>query len=305
MDNANAQETATKSKALEKRTIVETQIMRQSAGEALAAAEEAQIKARFSMAYARGRDVDQFRLNLLREAARPTFAAVACYAKPRAGKVIKGPSVRFADTATRLFGNVDVQQRTVFDTDELRQVLITATDLQSNVTKSETITVRKVVEKRRVYDRDKIVGKRINSEGLEIYLVQASDDDLYMAEHAAAAKARRNLELQLLPADIVEEAILAAETTATKGDGVDPSKKRKAMIDAFSASGITPAQVRAYLGKDLELATDGDVTHLRHVWTAIQEGATWDDITGTVDGTAAPTEPEKKDAADEILEKLA
>jgi len=274
MDNANAQETATKSKALEKRTIVETQIMRQSAGEALAAAEEAQIKARFSMAYARGRDVDQFRLNLLREAARPTFAAVACYAKPRAGKVIKGPSVRFADTATRLFGNVDVQQRTVFDTDELRQVLITATDLQSNVTKSETITVRKVVEKRRVYDRDKIVGKRINSEGLEIYLVQASDDDLYMAEHAAAAKARRNLELQLLPADIVEEAILAAETTATKGDGVDPSKKRKAMIDAFSASGITPAQVRAYLGKDLELATDGDVTHLRHVWTAIQEGAT-------------------------------
>lgn len=294
-------------RALEKRTMIETSITRQSAGEALAAAEEAQVKARFAMAYARARDVDQFRINLLREAARPGFANVAIYAKPRAKKLIKGPSVRFADTAARLFGNLDVQQRTLLDTDEIRQVLITATDLQSNVTKSETITVRKISEKRVVYDRDKILGTRINSEGIEIFLVQATDDDIYMLEHAAAAKARRNIELQLLPADIVEEAIQAAETTMSQTDGKDPGAKRKTMVDSFFSLGITPAQIRDYLGRDLETLTEKDLLHLRQLWTAINEGATWADIIGSdpeENTDSKSSEKKEQDPVDSIIVKL-
>lgn len=49
---------------------------------AMAAQQKAIVEARYKMALARPRDIDRFRQDLLRDARRPSFAAVAIYRKP-------------------------------------------------------------------------------------------------------------------------------------------------------------------------------------------------------------------------------
>ena len=85
---------------------------------------EAQIKARYLYAERHPRDLDLVRQKLLKECRRPAFAAVARYLKPR-GKGVEGPSIRFAEAAIRLMGNIAVEQSTIYDDREKRIVRVT------------------------------------------------------------------------------------------------------------------------------------------------------------------------------------
>src|ERR1051325_11866299 len=78
----------------------------ETASRAVAAREEAAVKARYIMALERPRDLDLVRQRLLKECERPGFAQVAIYAKPVGEKKVRGLSIRFAEAAIRNFTNV-------------------------------------------------------------------------------------------------------------------------------------------------------------------------------------------------------
>lgn len=92
----------------------------ETAASAVAAREKAAIEARYVMALKRPRDMDEVRVRLLKECDRPGFAEVAKYEKPVAGQKIVGLSVRFAEAAIRLAGNILTQVLIVFDDRERR-----------------------------------------------------------------------------------------------------------------------------------------------------------------------------------------
>src|SRR4051812_13196904 len=75
----------------------------ETASSALAAAAEAQVKAQYLVALNRPRDLDNVRSLLLKECERSTFAAAAIYSKPVGGKKVTGPSIRFAESAKRIY----------------------------------------------------------------------------------------------------------------------------------------------------------------------------------------------------------
>jgi hypothetical protein len=265
----------------------------QAAGEtavsAVAAQVVASVQARYTVAIARPRNLDQVRVSLLNECRRPGFARVAIYNKP-IGQGVTGPSIRFAEAALRCLGNVLPEVITVFDDADKRIVRVSVTDLEGNVTYSKDVTVTKTVERANAKGQE-VVGQRVNSRGSTVYIVRASDDDCLNKENALVSKALRTVALRLIPGDILDEALDTVEETLRSKAAEDPAGERKRMVDAFASIGVNPTMLVAHLRHPLEQITPAELSKLRGVYLAIKDGeATWVDVT-EADAEQAPEKP--------------
>ena len=248
----------------------------ETAASAVATQAAAMVQARFTVALARPRDVDNFRARLLKDCQRPGFAEVAIYSLPRGGKRIEGPSIRFVESALRAWGNADSQAQVLFEDDEKMIVRVTVTDLETNATYSSEHRIAKTVERRELKGGQKALGERTNSFGDRVFLVQATDDDLAMKMNALVSRAIRTNGLRLIPGDIVEEALDVVRKTQHTKDATDPDAGRKKVADAFATLGVSPAHLREYLGHELGTSAPAELADLRAVFAAIRDGqATW------------------------------
>jgi hypothetical protein len=247
----------------------------ETASTAMAAAARAQVQARFLVAIQRPRDIDNFRVNLLKDCKRPGFAAVARYHKP-IGKGIEGPSIRFVEAALRHFGNVVVDPVIVYDDPQKRIVAVTATDLETNFTVGRQVVVEKTVERSKPMDDGFFFTVRKNSYGKNVYLVPAIEDDLLAKQGALVSKAMRTEGLRLLPGDIVEEAQVCIQEVLRDRAAKDPDAERKAVADAFASLNIAPSDLKDFLGHDLAQCSPAQLAELRGIYVSIKEGEiTW------------------------------
>jgi len=232
------------------------------------------VQARALIAIHRPRDVDDVRIRLLRECARPGFALVARYAKPVGKSKVCGPTIRFAEAALRLWGNVDVQADVTYEDAEQRIIRVSIVDLETNASYSACVPVAKTVERKFLKDGQTAISYRTNSTGETTFLVEATEDDLANKQASAVSKAIRNSGLRLLPGDIVEECMDAVVATQRKGDAQDPDAARKKLADAFAGQGVKPSDLKAYLGHDLASCSPAEMQDLREVFAAIRDGET-------------------------------
>ena len=262
-------------------TLLTVAAMPQSETTAVAVAEQARaiVESRYKMALARPRDWDTVRAKLLKDAMRPGFAATAIYNKP-IGKGVTGPSIRFAEAAIRAMTNIVCETMTVFDDAPRRIVRVTVTDLEANVPWSQDVTIEKTVERSRLKEGETPLSSRRNSAGYPVYLLPATDDDILNKQNALISKAVRTLALRLLPGDILEDALAQCRETNHKGDAaMDPDAARLKMFDLFSDVGVTPADLKSYLGHDCARFTREEHERLRGIWTALRDGETnWREV---------------------------
>ncbi|MCC6649019.1 MAG: hypothetical protein IT374_26060 [Polyangiaceae bacterium] len=279
----------------------ETEITRRAETSITAAAEQsrAMVQARYVMALQRPRDIEDVRVRLLKECRRPGFAAVARYAKPVGGKSITGPSIRFAEAAARIMGNVDISTPTLYDDSEKRLVRVAVSDLETNTTFSIDITIEKVVERRDNRGRETI-SVRENSEGKMVYLVAATEDEMLVKQSALVSKAIRTNVLRVVPGDIVEECMEQVVETQRSRDKADPDAALRKVVDAFAAINVGPGELRRFLGHDVATVVPAELTELRAVYAAIKDGeTTWHAvIEARANGETAPatTDGEKPSA---------
>jgi hypothetical protein len=253
-----------------------------TAAAAVAAQAKALVEARYVVALHRPRDMDTVRSRILRECLRPSFAAVARYVKPIGQDRAKwptGPSVRFAEAAIRAMGNVSVDAVTTHDDRERRIIHVTVADLEANVPYSLDVPVMKTIERRRTKDGDQVLGQRTNSHGDTVFIIAATDDDILNKQAAMVSKAIRTLALRLVPGDIIDEAMDQIVVTQRNDDAADPDSAKRKLFDAFGALGISPEQIKAYLGGDAATLTPKGLTELRALYAAIRDGeATWREV---------------------------
>jgi hypothetical protein len=255
---------------------------RETSVAAVAAQAKAAVEARYVMAMQQPRDIDVFRQNLLHDCKRPGFARVARYAKPVGGKKIEGPSVRFVETALRHFRNILRETPTIYEDDEKRIVRVIVTDLEANVTHSTDVPIAKTVERRKVKDGQEVLGQRENSYGDTVYIVRATDDDLLNKTNALISKAVRNMGLNVLPGDIVEEAQELVQRTARDEDAKDPDAARKKIVDSFATLGVRASDLTEYLGHSIDQCSPAEMDDLRAVYAGLKEGeTTWVEVAKT------------------------
>lgn len=264
---------------------------------ATASRERAIVEARALVALHRPRDFEGARLRLLTACKRPGFARQARYAKPVGDKkTVEGLSIRFAEEARVLWGNMDVSASCVFDS-ELKSVYrIVGLDLESNASDTREIVIQKTVERKFPKPGDEVISSRQNSRNETTYLIRANEDALLVKENAQIAKARREVILSLIPADIKDECEQLCIDTMKRRDAEDPEGAKRDVLEAFFKVGVMPAQVATYLGHPVEAITPAELVKLRTVYTSLRDGeATWAEIMETVgktDDAGAPA-PEK------------
>lgn len=249
----------------------------ETAAAAVAAQAKAAVEARWIVAMKQPRIMDQVRADVLRECKRPSFADVARYHKP-VGQGVTGPSIRYVEAALQAMGNILTATEVIYDDDNKRILAVSVTDLEKNVTHPKQITVTKLVERSSLRKGQTAVGRRTNSKGNTVYIVQASDDDLLNKEAALVSKALRTCGLRLIPGWLTEEAMALCVRTQNDRNAKDPDAERKALADAFGALSVTPEDLVDYLGHSLDKCSPAELGKLRAVYAAIREGeATWAD----------------------------
>jgi len=263
---------------------------------AIAAAEavKARIQSAYVMAYQKPRGYDDARIAILDACRRPGFAAKVEYKKPIGKTFARGPSIRFAELALRIWGNVLAESQVIHEDEKARRIRVSVLDLETNSTFSKDIQISKTVERRNKQGRD-VLGERVNTNGEVVYIVRATDDELLTKEAAMISKAFRNEGLRLVPSDIVDEAIEVARKTMKDQFAKDPKEAKKKVLDAFAEIGIKPKDIEKYLLHPLDTVSPNELETLRGMYRAIRDGeATW----------AEYTNPPDKDENGEALKDL-
>jgi hypothetical protein len=153
------------------------------------------------------RDEKKARAKLIEDCKRPAFARLARYSKPMddgSGDVVTRASVKFVEAALARWGNVQVNNKLVRDTPEARIVCVIVLDLENGLEYSKEIMVEKIAERKTAGAREKIKGTKNTPTG-EMFLVEATEDDMASREAVLASTVIRQLGLRLLPADLVQE----------------------------------------------------------------------------------------------------
>lgn len=174
------------------------------------------------------------------------------YSLPRAGKVIEGPSIRFAEALVQAYGNCRVAARVVEINTALKFIEAEAVfhDLESNAATAARVQRRISDSRGRLYTPDMI----------------------QQTGNAACSIARRNAILAAVPRALWRPAYETARGLLM-GDAKNVANTRADAVKAFQRFGVTPEQIFAVLGiaGEADLTTDHIVT-LRGMFATLRNG---------------------------------
>jgi len=252
----------------------------ESASSAVAAQAKAMVESRYVMAMRNPRNMDQVRLDLMKECKRPSFAdnKSAYYVKP-IGNGVEGLGIRFVEVALRCMKNVLVETSMIFE-DEMKEVhRVSVTDLEANVTYPLDVRVSKTVERAKANSDGSYISVRKNSYNKDVYTVVGTDDDILNKRGALISKAVRTLGLRIIPGDLCDEAESIIKRVRLDKAAADPDAERKAIVDAFAELGVSATDLQAYLGHPLAQCSPVQLVQLRGIFGAIKDGeATWQTV---------------------------
>lgn len=225
------------------------------------------------------RSVKKFRDKVLELATLNEAIAGECiYALPRGGKVIEGPSVRFAEIVQSAWGNCRVGGKVTGEDEKFLVCQGMFHDLESN-------SAIAMETRRRITDSK---GKRYN------------DDMVGVAGAAGTSIAIRNAVLRGVPkafwADLYE-----AARQVVAGDFKTLSNRRAAALQAFVIYGVTPEQIYTLLGvqADVDVTLD-HLVQLRGVLNTLKDGSSTVDDIFPPDPAKKVAKPEKSDVKEEV-----
>lgn len=230
----------------------ERDIVRVEQVETMPMVDAAEVDMQVATAKKYPRSIKRFRERILELATIDKETAEECwYALPRGGKVIEGPSVRFAEIVAASYGNLRVASRHVNTGEKFVSCEGVCWDLENNVAMKSTVNRR-------------ITGRR-----------GRFDDDMIGVTIAAANSiASRNAVFKVVPKAIFQRSLDEVKKIAM-GSGRTITEVRKAIVEHFKGMNVPVAQLLSLTGRNgLEDLTLEDATMLRGVATAIKEGTT-------------------------------
>jgi hypothetical protein len=297
--------------ALERRTSFEdtglsttTQFSTELAPTAAAAEKQFEIQSAIVLARRFQRDEDQAFAKLLKTCKRTSFAEDAEYSFPRGNifneqtkqwekNFVTGPSVNVAREAARVWGNIRYGIDVVRDDEQSRSIRGWAWDLETNTKVQSDDDFKKLVFRK---------GKN----GAPGSWIPADERELRELTNRRGAILVRNCLLQILPRDLIEDAVDQCRETLKSNVEKDPEGEKKKVIKAFSDLNITPEMLAAYLGHKLDQSSPAEIASLRQVFGSIRDGnTTWADyVNGNSEAAAADLKDKTKAKTADLKEKL-
>lgn len=255
-----------------------------------AAAAEKQFEIQSAIVLARRfpRNEDQAFEKLMKACKRTSFAESAEYSYPRGGATVSGPSVNVAREAARVWGNIRYGIDVTRDDADSRSIRGWAWDLETNTKVQAEDDFQKIVFRK---------GKGN---------IPTDERELRELTNRRGAILVRNCILQILPKDLIEDALYQSNKTLQAKAEQDPEGEKKRIIMAFSELHITPEMLGSYLGHPLAQSSPAEIAKLRGVYKSISDGnTTWADyINGNSEASAVDLKEKTKANSDALKEKL-
>lgn len=185
---------------------------------------------------------------------RPRLAEKAEWEFPRGGQQLTGASVHCLRAVKAAWGNiqsgwVEIERRLGQST-----VIAYAMDLETNARAEITFQVRHM--------RDTKSGPKPLTDERDIY---------EMVANVAARRERKCLQ-DIIPADIVDDAVDEARATL-RGANKEPITDRiKKMVTAFAEYGVTIPAIERRLGHKLDAISENKLAELRRVHRSLHDG---------------------------------
>lgn len=178
-------------------------------------------------------------------------ASSCIYALPRSGKMIEGPSARFAEILQSCWGNIRVTGRVIEETDRYIVVMGECIDLQKNSGRQVELRVGITQKNGMKYNPDMVI----------------------MTANAAIAKATRNAVFQVVPRAFWESAFQAVREII-KG-AMPIGEARESWIGYWKSKAIAPEHVYEQLGVICrEDITDDHIVTMTGWNSALEAGET-------------------------------
>jgi hypothetical protein len=178
----------------------------------------------------------------------------------------------------RQWKNVKIQMGTIYEDDEKKIARIMVLDLESNLSYDKAITIEKTVERKNATGRE-VLSERLNTRNERVFIVKATEDELFTKESALTSKTIRNGILRCIPEHIISEAITQCRATMKAGVDSDPAGAVRKITDFFAKFRVLPKDLEEYLGHSLENISADEITDLQAVYNTIRDGeATWPEV---------------------------
>ncbi len=193
---------------------------------------------------------------IMESAKRLSLAENAIYAYPRGNQVVKGASIRTAETIAKYWGNLSfgIKELSQDNSNKISTVMAFAWDLETNTRQEK---VFQVTHQR--YTKD--YGNKTLTDPRDIYEKVAND----------GARRLRACILGLIPADVVEDFIKECEKTMA-GDNKTPIKDRIiAMVKAFEEFAVTQEMIEKRLGCRSADFMEKHLVDLRAIYKTIKD----------------------------------
>jgi len=221
---------------------------------AAAAEKQYEIQSAIIIAKRFPRDEDLAFQKLMKACGRSSFAEDAEYAFPRGGTTVKGPSVFLAREGARVWTNIRYGLTILRDDQQSRQIQGWAWDVETNTKVTAEDDFQKLIYRK---------GKG---------WITPDERDLRELTNRRGAILIRNCVLQLLPKDLVEDAVEKCRETLRSTAAKDPDEARKKIILAFSELNITPEMLAVYLGHPIGQSSPAEIADLRGIYKSISDG---------------------------------
>lgn len=194
---------------------------------------------------------------------RPRLAEAALYSFPRGGRAIEGPSVDLARELARCWGNIRFGLRIVAIEDLSVHIKGYAYDVEAN----------NYIEAEDKFS--KLVQRRNKATGITEW-VQPDERDLRELVNRKGAILVRNCILQVVPSDLVDDAIKKAKETCQKSDAGELETSREDTIKrlsvAFDKLGVSIDMLNKYFGHDIAQINAAQLAELKRIWKALSDG---------------------------------
>ena len=221
----------------------------------------AEVQAAAVLAMNRPRDERASWNRVAKSCQRPGFADGAEYSYERGDSTVAGPSVKLAREMARCWGNIRYGIRVLSMDEDTVHIEGWAWDLETNS---------------RVSSEAKFGRKVQRKQGRDTVWVPADERNLRELVNKHGAIAVRNSILQLLPPDMVDEALKLARKTLSGAAQEKLEENRDEVVAkvtlAWRAFEVTQAMLEGHLDRPADNWTGEDVAKLRAMYQSVRDG---------------------------------
>lgn len=213
----------------------------------------AEVQAAYIIAKKYPRNNHESYMAIIEACKRPFLAEQAMYAYPKGGSLVKGASIRLAETLAQCWGNLDCGVREISQINGVSVAEAYAIDLQTNTRITKVFHVP--------HARNTKKGTTRLTDARDIYELVANQ----------GARRLRACILGIIPGDVIEAAVERCEVTLASSDVPIGEQVRK-MTKAFDELGVKVEHLEKRLGHNLDAIIPEEIVTLKSIYKSIKDG---------------------------------